>query len=176
MNDLEMKIESAIRTWINDVLIKGILSTAHAERFRILKGVNSLTAPPIRDRLTVRTGRLLGALSPKGNEYSIRNVIKDGWKFKLEWGIKETLPYAEIHEKGGVIRATPRSRKFFWFKHKTTGEPKWRYFAISKKTAFVMPARPYFYVAVESAKEQVEKSVQNFFDKLIQNLIKELES
>lgn len=174
--NLEAKIESAIRTWVNDVLIKGILATAHADRFRILKGVNSLTAPPIKDRLTVRTGRLLGALSPKGNEYSIRNITREGWKFRLEWGIKETLLYAEIHEKGGVIRVTPRSRRFFWFKYKTTGEPKWRYLAISKKTAFVMPPRPYFYVAIENAKEQIEESAQNFFDKLIQNLIKELES
>tara|TARA_R110002020_G_scaffold376644_3_gene587729 strand:+ start:1256 stop:1762 length:507 start_codon:yes stop_codon:yes gene_type:complete len=44
----------------------------------------------------------------------------------------EGLPYAAIHNYGGRIRITPRSRRYFWAKHKETGLAFWRNMAMAK--------------------------------------------
>lgn len=43
-------------------------------------------------------------------------------------------PYAQIHNEGGTIqvRMTEKSRKFFWFMFKATGNVKWKYMAFGK--------------------------------------------
>lgn len=45
-----------------------------------------------------------------------------------------TAPYASIHNNGGIItvRVTPKSRRFFWFMFKATGQKKWKYMAMAK--------------------------------------------
>lgn len=46
-----------------------------------------------------------------------------------------TAPYAYIHNYGGMIsiRVTARSRKFFWYMYKATGQDKWKFMALTKK-------------------------------------------
>lgn len=43
-------------------------------------------------------------------------------------------PYATIHNEGGVIRitVTDKMRKYFWFMHKATGAPHWKWMALTK--------------------------------------------
>ena len=47
-------------------------------------------------------------------------------------------PYAAIHNEGGVlnIAITKKSRKYFWFMFKTTGNEKWKRMALTKKDRF----------------------------------------
>ena len=55
--------------------------------------------------------------------------------------------YAAIHEYGGTIDVpvTPKSRAYFFWRYSVTGDEKWLFMAISRKTVFkvVIPARPY---------------------------------
>lgn len=57
------------------------------------------------------------------------------------------LPYAAIHNTGGVIRVpvTERSRKFFWAMWFATGEAHWKGMALTKKTTLLvnMPKRQF---------------------------------
>jgi len=43
----------------------------------------------------------------------------------------EGIPYAAIHNYGGRIRITPRSRRYFWAKFKETGLAFWRNMAMA---------------------------------------------
>jgi len=47
-------------------------------------------------------------------------------------------PYAAIHNDGGVLNIpiTEKSRKFFWFMFKATGQEKWKWMALTKKDRF----------------------------------------
>lgn len=49
-------------------------------------------------------------------------------------------PYAQIHNEGGVLNIpiTERSRKFFWFMFKATGEEKWKWMALTKNERFTV--------------------------------------
>lgn len=51
--------------------------------------------------------------------------------------------HAEIHNNGGIIPITTKSRKFFWFMYKETGETKWKAMALTKKKAFIIPKRQF---------------------------------
>ena len=61
------------------------------------------------------------------------------------------LPYARIHELGGETkpRVTKRSRRFFWAKFAETGDPKWKWMALTEKAQFRVKirARPYLSTA-----------------------------
>lgn len=48
------------------------------------------------------------------------------------------LPYARIHNEGGVIEVpvTKRMRDFFWHKFHKTGELRWKHMALTKKEKF----------------------------------------
>lgn len=55
--------------------------------------------------------------------------------------------YAQIHNNGGrvTIPVTNRSRKYFWFMYKVTGNSKWRAMAMTRKQqfTFIMPKRQF---------------------------------
>lgn len=61
--------------------------------------------------------------------------------------IENRAAYAEIHNKGGVLRVriTPKSRKYFWYMYKLTADTKWKWMALSKKQHFLfrMPKRQF---------------------------------
>lgn len=57
------------------------------------------------------------------------------------------LDYADIHNTGGVInvKVTKRSKKFFWAMYSATGDDRWKFMALSKKSQFRirMPRRQF---------------------------------
>lgn len=64
----------------------------------------------------------------------------------VEVSMGEGLPYTYIHEFGGKIPVTVKSRKFFWAKWYESGKSDqiWKNMALTKKSFFEMPARRYF--------------------------------
>lgn len=62
------------------------------------------------------------------------------------------VPYARIHENGGLITQTitDKQRKFFWWKHKETGAEMWKRMALTKKKLNIkIKPRPYLRPAIE---------------------------
>lgn len=79
--------------------------------------------------------------------------------------------YGAIHEFGGTIPVTDKSRAFFWVMFKKTGDEKWKFMAISKKSFFVMPARPYLRPAVDEGKGMAIDMVSNDLRKKIEAVV-----
>lgn len=57
------------------------------------------------------------------------------------------IPYAEIHNTGGVIsvRITEKARRYFWYMYRQTKENKWKWMALTKKerVRIAIPQRQY---------------------------------
>lgn len=74
---------------------------------------------------------------------SMRIIQSDSTKIE----IGTSLPYAQIHNDGGVIsiQVTPKSRRYFWFMFKATKKPMWRAMALTKKDrlSIKMPKRQF---------------------------------
>jgi phage gpG-like protein len=70
---------------------------------------------------------------------------RDGKKVTVRFG--NPLPYARIHEKGGVSQpeVTRKMRAWAWHKWRQTGIDLYKGIALTKKKRFriVIPARPY---------------------------------
>lgn len=51
------------------------------------------------------------------------------------------LPYAAIHNTGGIITitVTEKMRKYFWYEFKKTGVEQWKWMALTKKTQIKVP-------------------------------------
>ena len=64
--------------------------------------------------LNLRTGRLWRSLSPDGLTQDQKRELKISKDGSFEYTIESLLPYAEIHDTGGFIKATPVTviRKF----------------------------------------------------------------
>ncbi len=77
----------------------------------------------------------------------------------IEGVLGTNVKYARLHELGGEIRVTDRMRKYFWARHKRTGDEKWRNMALTKKTAFKFPARPFLQPAIEAEMPSFEKDI-----------------
>ncbi|WCF98645.1 neck protein [Porphyromonas phage phage010a_HG1691old] len=45
----------------------------------------------------------------------------------------DQVPYAQIHNEGGMMEITPKMRRFFWAKFHDTKDEKWRSLALSRK-------------------------------------------
>lgn len=43
------------------------------------------------------------------------------------------IKYAKIHNEGGVIAVSSRMRRYFWAMYKATGQPHYKYMALSKE-------------------------------------------
>lgn len=52
-------------------------------------------------------------------------------------------PYAQIHNEGGVIKITKKMRGHFWKMFKLTGDNKWKWMALTKKSAFRIHKRQF---------------------------------
>jgi len=59
---------------------------------------------------------------------------------QLNWGFG--LPSARMHQVGGSIPVTAKSRKFFWAQWFQTRDEFWKKMALTKKGSFSVPARP----------------------------------
>lgn len=79
--------------------------------------------------------------------------------------------YAAIHEYGGTIDvpATQKSRGFFFWRYRVTGDEKWLFMAISKKDVFkvVIPARPYLRPAIEEYSDDAATHAAKHLRKLV---------
>ena len=78
-------------------------------------------------------------------ERSLEIVSATMSKVQIDAG--KGIPYAEIHNTGGVItvRVTERSRRYFWYMYKKTNQSRWKLMALTKKEHFkiVIPQRQY---------------------------------
>lgn len=91
-----------------------------------------------------------------GDLYDSGKVVKVN-QFRVD--VEFRVVYAAIHEYGGTIKVpvTAKSRAYFWWRHRVTGDDKWKAMALSKKSHFIVkiPARPYLRPAVQSTKDDV---------------------
>jgi phage gpG-like protein len=90
-----------------------------------------------------QTGKILSqSLALRG---SIRVAQADLKMIRVVAG--EGLPYAAIHNEGGVINVpvTERMKKFFWMMYKKTEDDKWKWMALTKKEQLTIkiPKRQY---------------------------------
>lgn len=62
-------------------------------------------------------------------------------------GVFNVLPYSYIHQFGGPITVTERSRGFFWFMHKQTNDSMWKAMALKYQVGdtIQMPKREYIH-------------------------------
>lgn len=104
-------------------------------------------------------GKNSGILIQSGNlKKSIRISKLNSAGFVIRAG-NQKVTYASIHNQGGYISVTPKSRRFFWYMYKKTGEEMWKYMALSKKTKFKMPQRQ-FIGESETLNKELVKTVQ----------------
>lgn len=72
------------------------------------------------------------------------NANNDG---KSKVTITADMPYAQIHNEGGIVKipVTPKMKKYFWAMYKNTGLEKWKAMALSPKEQFIfrMPKRQF---------------------------------
>lgn len=81
---------------------------------------------------TLFTGGSTGRLKSSIKAYRSNNTV-----------IVSFAKYGKIQNNGGNIKVTPKMKKFFFAKHKETGDKKWLNLAISKKSYITVPARPF---------------------------------
>ena len=80
-----------------------------------------------------------------------------------------SLPYARVHEYGGVIPITQRMRGFFWHKFYQTADEKWKFMALSRAGSFTIKARPYLRPALADEAQNIVQDVRETFWSLIIN-------
>lgn len=126
-------------------------------------------AKNMTDTLRIQRGRLsravagsFGAAGGFGQRESrVRVSIEEG----LLHYVKEiSVPYANIHERGGTITVTVTSkmRRFFWAKYSETGDEKWKHMALTQKTQFTIKIRPrpYLQPALDDELPVVQREAQ----------------
>ena len=69
--------------------------------------------------------------------------IKSATPRKVTVGVDSNIKYAKIHNKGGKLEITPKMRRYFWAMFKETGDAYFKGMALTKKTHFDIPARPF---------------------------------
>jgi phage gpG-like protein len=118
-----------------------------------------------KNRLTKRTGKLLDSYEAKSPN-TLSKVGYSSNKLSINWG--SNLPYAEIHEKGGFIKAKKKAssvktkrevfvmEQFFWRKFIESKNEIWKRIALSvrKNKGIKMPARGYFNAALSTFRDE----------------------
>lgn len=67
------------------------------------------------------------------------------------------LPYAAIHNEGGVITVTAKMKKFFWAKYKNTGDSLYKALAFKKiGSKIIVPQRQFI-----GDSREVEKAIED---------------
>lgn len=105
-------------------------------------------APSTSKKLDVRTGKLSKSFVPNDKNNIFKMKYQNG-RLNLEYG--SSLPYANIHEKGGFIKTKGKMEGYFWYKFASTNNPYWKYLALAvrKNGGVNIPARPYFEQGLE---------------------------
>lgn len=65
--------------------------------------------------------------------------------------VRVGAPHGAVHEFGGTFTITDRQRRFFWAKHRETGDDMWKALALSK--TYTIPPRPYLRPAIDEHKQ-----------------------
>lgn len=90
----------------------------------------------------------------------------------IEWS--SALPYAKIHNEGGVIEQEPSDlqRKFYWAKYRETKNPMYKASALAKKVRIPIPKRQYigYHKDLDAI---VEKRVEDFIEEVINEQLKQ---
>jgi len=149
-----------VRTRIANMAVARIGGRA-VQDYMIDSGKNdsgqAVQTPTHPSRLTIRSQRLMRAV--KGGAESKKEIrIRDAMTTFI---FTILVPYAAIHEFGGTINVpvTTKSRGFFWKMFFETGEEKWKFMALTKKTSFkiTMPRREYLAPAIDDELPEVQK-------------------
>jgi phage gpG-like protein len=83
-----------------------------------------------------------------------------------ELSVYSDLKYANIQNEGGKIKVTEKMRGYFWSEYYRTKDEFWKNAALTKKTHFIIPKRPYL---------EISQSIIFFINsKLKSNIIKSL--
>jgi phage gpG-like protein len=127
-------------------------------------------------KLTWRTGKLARSLTRTGagNDGGI-NVKKKGM-MSVEGTIYTGVPYARIHEYGGVIpeqMITPKQRRFFWAAYHKNDDEMWKALALGKTVrAKVIPKRPFLNPAMKD--KDISMAANRMMNKAIRDAVQEL--
>ncbi len=91
---------------------------------------NGLFAGTDGYRILIRTRNLQGSIQVFNK--SLQRIV---------FGSDER--YAQYHNEGATIAVTERSRKFFWYMYRQTGDQRWKAMALTEKTSFRLPKRQF---------------------------------
>lgn len=133
-------------------------------------------ANPPPGPLKIRSGRLARAAASKpyrgAREFVINLSISEQ---AMKWVKTYFVPYAAIHEFGGVIHVpvTARMRRFFWAKFFETNNERWKFMAISNKTEFVIQidARPFAGPGLQASAPSIAKEAERLLFGLIDSVL-----
>jgi len=95
---------------------------------------------------------LRGSERVSGAKEGIREVKVSPGKVEGKYGSE--VPYAAIHEYGGDIQKTAKSRRFFWAMWYNSKAPLWKALALTAGPIKI-PARPYLRPAVEKVEGEI---------------------
>lgn len=126
------KISSKIHKYISDILFEEM-------RKNMLKKFRRTTTNGITNRSNWRLRK-------------VKNV------FVLE-PINNVRNYAAIQNFGGRIPVTGKMKSYFWAKYKETGDSKYKYMALTKKTHFVIEAKHYNDILVKKINVEVNRLI-----------------
>lgn len=167
-----MDISDALFAKTMQGLVQGMKRAADLVAFQAFveenmeQGTRPETARNEGTRLYKGKGKLSRAFI-KGKPGNILDVVAGPNGAEITFGIDtEVIPYALIHEFGGEIPITDKMRRFFWAKYAETKQQFWMAMALTKKSSITMPARPYFYPAVEAYEAE---GMQEFLDSIYES-------
>lgn len=69
--------------------------------------------------------------------------------------VGSNMVYAAIHNFGGQVAVTAKSRRFFWWKFFQTGDAFWRNLALTKKSHLQIPQRQFLGLSAENEDDLV---------------------
>lgn len=81
-------------------------------------------------------------------------------------GVAKNIPYARIHNEGGTVPITPKMRRYFWAMYKKTGQDKYKWMAITKKTHIEIPKRQFIGDDNKAIEKTLERQIIKEFKTL----------
>ena len=109
--------------------------------------------------------------------YALKNSIKitSQTSNRIEIEAGRGIPYAEIHNKGGVIKVpvSEKMKRFFWYMYKKTDNEKYKFMALTKKQTITIdiPKRQYI-----GDSETLNKQIETLAIKTMVSKLKEYEA
>ncbi len=158
----------------SDARIAGITVGSFMENANPDPLLDPANAPP--GPIKIRSGRLARAAASKpyrgAREFVIDLSINERM---MKWVKTYFVPYAALHEFGGVVHVpvTVRMRRFFWAKFFETRDEKWKWMALSTKTEFVIQidARPFAGPGLDAAAPSITLQAEKMLFGLIDSVL-----